>query len=154
VSLNQASRFSLVTEHGTGNTDDRPTERSRWNEKLTVNEFREKKSLRKSRRNSRRNSLKFWSCPIVSFFLEEQHEKSESELPSASAVLYRIPWTSAVEPHIRKRARRQHVVYIQAVPVLLRIRGYKFFFYSLEDREPPHIHVAHAGRYASSGLIH
>jgi len=33
------------------------------------------------------------------------------------------------------------------VPALLRIRGYRFFFYSLEGREPPHIHVAHAGRY-------
>jgi hypothetical protein len=34
------------------------------------------------------------------------------------------------------------------VPALLRVGGYRFFFYSLEDREPPHIHVAHAGRYA------
>jgi hypothetical protein len=38
------------------------------------------------------------------------------------------------------------------VPVLLRVRGYRFFFYSLEDREPPHIHVAHAGRYAKFWL--
>jgi hypothetical protein len=38
------------------------------------------------------------------------------------------------------------------VPVLLRIRGYRFFFYSLEDREPPHIHVAQAGRYAKFWL--
>ncbi|MGO9273884.1 MAG: DUF4160 domain-containing protein [Terriglobia bacterium] len=30
----------------------------------------------------------------------------------------------------------------------MRVRGYGFFFYSLEGREPPHIHVAHAGRYA------
>ena len=34
------------------------------------------------------------------------------------------------------------------MPVLLRVRGYRFFFYSLEEREPPHVHVAHAGRYA------
>ena len=38
------------------------------------------------------------------------------------------------------------------MPVLLRIRGYRFFFYSLENREPPHIHVAHAGRYAKFWL--
>ena len=38
------------------------------------------------------------------------------------------------------------------MPVLLRIRGYRFFFYSLESREPPHIHVAHAGRYAKFWL--
>jgi len=38
------------------------------------------------------------------------------------------------------------------VPILLRIRGYRFFFYSLEDREPPHIHVAQAERYAKFWL--
>jgi Domain of unknown function (DUF4160) len=38
------------------------------------------------------------------------------------------------------------------VPAILRVRGYRFFFYSLEGREPPHIHVAHAGRYAKFWL--
>ncbi len=38
------------------------------------------------------------------------------------------------------------------MPVLLRIHGYRFFFYSLEDREPPHIHVSQAGRYAKFWL--
>jgi len=38
------------------------------------------------------------------------------------------------------------------VPVLLRIRGYRFFFFSREENEPPHIHVAHAGRYAKYWL--
>lgn len=38
------------------------------------------------------------------------------------------------------------------MPALLRIGGYRFFFYSLEEREPPHIHVAHAGRYAKFWL--
>jgi hypothetical protein len=38
------------------------------------------------------------------------------------------------------------------VPALLRIGGYRFFFYSLEDREPAHIHVAQAGRYAKFWL--
>jgi hypothetical protein len=32
------------------------------------------------------------------------------------------------------------------------VRGYRFFFFSLEAREPPHIHVAHAGRYAKFWL--
>ena len=38
------------------------------------------------------------------------------------------------------------------MPVLLRIRGYRFFFYSLEDREPPHVHIAQAERYAKFWL--
>ncbi|MBI3990281.1 MAG: DUF4160 domain-containing protein [candidate division NC10 bacterium] len=38
------------------------------------------------------------------------------------------------------------------MPALLGVGGYRFFFYSLEDREPPHIHVAHAGRYAKFWL--
>jgi hypothetical protein len=38
------------------------------------------------------------------------------------------------------------------VPAVLRLRGYRFFFFSLEGREPPHIHVAHAGRYAKFWL--
>lgn len=27
------------------------------------------------------------------------------------------------------------------MPTILRIRGYRFFFFSLEGNEPPHIHV-------------
>ena len=38
------------------------------------------------------------------------------------------------------------------MPALLRVGGYRFFFYSLEDHEPQHIHVAHAGRYAKLWL--
>lgn len=38
------------------------------------------------------------------------------------------------------------------MPALLRVGGYRFFFYSLEDLEPPHIHVGHAGRYAKFWL--
>ncbi len=38
------------------------------------------------------------------------------------------------------------------MPALLRVRGYRFFFYSLADREPPHIHMAQAGRYAKFRL--
>jgi len=40
------------------------------------------------------------------------------------------------------------------VPGLLRVRGYRFFFFSMEAREPPHIHVAHSGRYAKFWLEH
>ena len=38
------------------------------------------------------------------------------------------------------------------MPTVLRVRGYRFFFFSMEGREPPHIHVAHAGRYAKFWL--
>jgi hypothetical protein len=38
------------------------------------------------------------------------------------------------------------------VAALLRVRGYRFFFFSLEGREPPHMHVAQAGRYAKFWL--
>ena len=38
------------------------------------------------------------------------------------------------------------------MPALLRVRGYRFFFFSMEGREAPHIHVAHAGRYAKFWL--
>lgn len=38
------------------------------------------------------------------------------------------------------------------MPALLRVRGYRFFFFSMEGREPAHVHVAHAGRYAKFWL--
>ncbi len=38
------------------------------------------------------------------------------------------------------------------MPALLTVRGYRFFFFSMEGRELPHIHVAHAGRYAKFRL--
>jgi len=38
------------------------------------------------------------------------------------------------------------------MPALLRVRGYRFFFYSMEAHEPSHIQVAHAGRYAKFWL--
>jgi hypothetical protein len=31
------------------------------------------------------------------------------------------------------------------VPTVLRIRGYRFYFYSHEPNEPPHVHVDKAG---------
>jgi hypothetical protein len=36
--------------------------------------------------------------------------------------------------------------------VLLRVGGYRFFFFSLENREPAHVHIAQAGRYAKFWL--
>jgi hypothetical protein len=38
------------------------------------------------------------------------------------------------------------------MPAILRVHGYRFFFYSLEGREPPHIHAAHDGNYAKFWL--
>lgn len=38
------------------------------------------------------------------------------------------------------------------MPTVLRLDGYRFFFYSLEGSEPPHIHVEHAGRVAKFWL--
>jgi hypothetical protein len=41
---------------------------------------------------------------------------------------------------------------LYSCPLYLRVRGYRFFFFSLEALDPPHIHVAHAGRYAKFWL--
>jgi hypothetical protein len=38
------------------------------------------------------------------------------------------------------------------VPAVLRVGGYRFFFFSLENHEPPHIHVEQAERYAKLWL--
>ena len=38
------------------------------------------------------------------------------------------------------------------MPALLRVRGYRFFFFSMEGKEPSHIHVAHAEQYAKFWL--
>ncbi len=37
------------------------------------------------------------------------------------------------------------------MPTLLRWRGYRFFFYSADGWEPPHIHVYKDGKEANSG---
>ncbi|RKY07496.1 MAG: hypothetical protein DRP65_10380, partial [Planctomycetota bacterium] len=34
------------------------------------------------------------------------------------------------------------------MPTVLRIKGYRFFFFSLDSSEKPHIHVEKAGKYA------
>ena len=38
------------------------------------------------------------------------------------------------------------------MPEVLRVRGYRFFFFSLEGHEPRHIHVEQAERYAKFWL--
>jgi len=38
------------------------------------------------------------------------------------------------------------------MPTLLRVRGYRFFFFSREGNEPPHIHIEQAERYAKFWL--
>jgi hypothetical protein len=38
------------------------------------------------------------------------------------------------------------------MPVILRIRGYRFWFYSADLSEPPHVHVGKAGSEAKYWL--
>ena len=38
------------------------------------------------------------------------------------------------------------------MPTVLRVRGYRFFFFSLEGQEPPHIHIETAERVAKFWL--
>lgn len=38
------------------------------------------------------------------------------------------------------------------MPTVLRIKGYRFFFFSLEGNEPPHIHIEQAERVAKFWL--
>jgi len=38
------------------------------------------------------------------------------------------------------------------VPTILRSDGFRFFFYSLERGEPPHVHVSHGGKAAKYWL--
>jgi hypothetical protein len=38
------------------------------------------------------------------------------------------------------------------MPTVLRVSGFRFFFYSLEGDEPPHIHVEHGDKVAKYRL--
>jgi hypothetical protein len=38
------------------------------------------------------------------------------------------------------------------MPTVLRIKGYRFFFFSLEGNEPPHVHIESAERVAKFWL--
>jgi len=38
------------------------------------------------------------------------------------------------------------------MPTVLREKGYRFFFFSNESQEPPHVHVQQAERYAKFWL--
>jgi len=42
--------------------------------------------------------------------------------------------------------------YKRTVPTVLRVKGYRFFFFSREGKEAPHIHVDQAERYAKFWL--
>ncbi|PYP83200.1 MAG: DUF4160 domain-containing protein [Blastocatellia bacterium AA13] len=41
---------------------------------------------------------------------------------------------------------------IYSCATILRVKGYRFFFFSREGQEPPHIHVEQAERYAKFWL--
>ena len=38
------------------------------------------------------------------------------------------------------------------MPIIIRIKGFRFFFFSHEGNEPKHIHVEHADKYAKFWL--
>ncbi len=38
------------------------------------------------------------------------------------------------------------------MPTILRLKGYRFFFFSGEGQEPPHVHVESAEKYAKFWL--
>ncbi|MCI0405089.1 MAG: DUF4160 domain-containing protein, partial [candidate division Zixibacteria bacterium] len=38
------------------------------------------------------------------------------------------------------------------MPTVARIKGFRFFFFSNEGHEPPHIHVEHGDKYAKFWL--
>jgi hypothetical protein len=38
------------------------------------------------------------------------------------------------------------------MPTILRTKGYRFFFFSLEGSEPPHIHIEHGDKVAKFWL--
>ncbi len=39
------------------------------------------------------------------------------------------------------------------MPTVLKIQGYRFFFFSQEGNEPPHIHIEHGDKVAKVWLI-
>lgn len=38
------------------------------------------------------------------------------------------------------------------MPTVLKVKGYRFFFFSLEGNEPPHIHIEHGDKVAKFWL--
>jgi hypothetical protein len=38
------------------------------------------------------------------------------------------------------------------MPTVLRVKGYRFFFFSLEGQEPPHVHIESAEKFAKFWL--
>jgi hypothetical protein len=41
---------------------------------------------------------------------------------------------------------------LSIMPTILKLDGYRFFFFSLEGNEPPHIHVEHGNKVAKYWL--
>jgi hypothetical protein len=39
------------------------------------------------------------------------------------------------------------------MPTVLRVKGYRFFFFSLDSSEKPHIHVEKVGKYVKYWLL-
>ena len=52
----------------------------------------------------------------------------------------------------RRAVAFRHRALPSEMPTVLRVGGYRFFFFSREGREPPHIHVEQAERYAKFWL--
>ena len=53
----------------------------------------------------------------------------------------------------RQRSRRFHQLYSLGVPDVARVGAYRFFFYSNERDEPPHIHVRRERKVAKFWLV-
>ena len=47
---------------------------------------------------------------------------------------------------------QQCILHSMAMPEILRVGGYRFFFFSREGQEPRHVHVEQAERYAKFWL--
>ena len=69
-----------------------------------------------------------------------------------SAWLAHIEVTSRVSREASAAPSRQHRVYFRRVPDVARIGAYRFFFYSNERDEPPHIHVRRERKVAKFWL--
>jgi hypothetical protein len=88
--------------------------------------------------------LKINSCfiRITSAGLRESHV--HDVIITKEAPNYRLEWSLF---------RSRVVIWVKKLmPVALRVRGYRFFFFSLEGTEPPHIHIEQAERVAKFWL--
>jgi hypothetical protein len=56
-----------------------------------------------------------------------------------------VRWASALDENVEVRQ-------CGAMPTVLRTDGYRLFFYSLDNAEPPHVHIEHGDRTAKYWL--